>query len=83
MEDNRRYPGRNQPGGKKQLPQRSAGQLVRLWVLALCCALPSAIVVYVTQSFWKGAGVFLVLVVVLGLLLHQVEKQLAKKQGQQ
>lgn len=61
------------------MPQRSRGQQIRLWVMSLCCALPGAIMVYVTQSFWKGAGLFLVLAVVLGVALFLVEKQLAHK----
>lgn len=64
------------------MPERTRGQQIRLWLLALCCALPGAIVVYFTQNFWKGAGVFLALVVVLGILLHLLEKRLAKKDGQ-
>lgn len=64
------------------MPQRTPGQQIRLWLLSLCCALPGAIVVYATQSFWTGAGVFLVLAVVLGVVLALVEKRLARKQAQ-
>lgn len=78
-----RYPRGSQPGGRKQTPQRTRGQQVRLWVLSLCCALPGAVMVYVTQSFWKGAGLFLLLAIVLGFVLVVVEKQLAHKRDGQ
>ncbi|HEY9290829.1 MAG TPA: hypothetical protein VIP98_06085 [Microlunatus sp.] len=69
-----RYPGRNQPG-RKQMPQRSTGQQARLWILSLCGAVPGAVVVYLTQNFWIGAGVFLGVVIVLGFILYQYEKR--------
>ncbi|QDP95574.1 hypothetical protein FOE78_06330 [Microlunatus elymi] len=69
-----RYPGRNQPG-RKQMPERSRGQQTRLWILSLCGAVPGAIVVSLTQSFWTGAAVFLGVVIVLGFILYQYEKR--------
>jgi F0F1-type ATP synthase assembly protein I len=57
------------------MPQRSAGQQARLWLLSLCGAVPGAIVVYLTDSFLQGAAVFLAVVVVLGFLLHLYEKR--------
>jgi hypothetical protein len=81
VDANRRYPGRNQPGSRRnQMPQRSGAQQVRLWILSLCCALPAAILVYFTQSFWPGAALFVMLAIVLGFGLHLLEKHLARKQ---
>lgn len=57
------------------MPQRSRNQQLRLWVLSLCGAVPGAVVVYLTDSFWSGAGVFLAVVIVLGLLLYLFEKR--------
>lgn len=57
------------------MPQRSAGQQTRLWLVSLCGAVPGAIVVYLTRSFWTGAGVFLAVVIVLGALLYFFEKR--------
>lgn len=69
-----RYPKGSRPG-RKQMPQRSTGQQARLWLLSLCGAVPGAVVVYLTRSFWTGAGVFLAVVIVLGLLLYLFEKR--------
>ena len=57
------------------MPQRSTGQQARLWILSLCGAVPGAAVVYLTQNFWIGAGVFLGVVIVLGFILYQYEKR--------
>jgi F0F1-type ATP synthase assembly protein I len=57
------------------MPQRSPGQQARLWLLSLCGAVPGALVVYLTDSFWAGAGAFLAVVLVLGILLHLYEKR--------
>lgn len=57
------------------MPQRSAGQQTRLWLLSLCGAVPGAVVVYLTDSFWAGAGIFLAVVIVLGFLLYLFEKR--------
>ncbi|QGN35102.1 hypothetical protein [Microlunatus sp. Gsoil 973] len=57
------------------MPRRSGAQQARLWILSLCGAVPGAVVVYLTDSFWAGAGVFLAVVVVLGLLLYLYEKR--------
>ena len=57
------------------MPQRSTGQQARLWILSLCGAVPGAVVVYLTQNFWIGAGVFLGVVIVLGFILYQYEKR--------
>lgn len=57
------------------MPQRTPAQTARLWLLSLCGAVPGAIVVYVTQSFFAGAGVFLAVVIVLGFLLYLYEKR--------
>ena len=70
-----RYPKGSRPNDRKQLPNRSSGQQARLWLLSLCGAVPGAIVVYLTKSFWTGAGVFLLVVIVLGLLLYIFEKR--------
>jgi hypothetical protein len=70
-----RYPRNNQPGGRRQMPQRSGGQQARLWLLSLCGAVPGAVVVYLTDSFWAGAGIFLAVVVVGGFLLYLYEKR--------
>lgn len=56
------------------MPKRSPAQTGRLWLLSLCGAVPGAIVVYLTDSFLKGAAVFLAVVIVLGFLLHLYEK---------
>ena len=57
------------------MPQRSRSQQLRLWVLSLCGAVPGAVVVYLTDSFWAGAGIFLAVVLVLGLVLYLIEKR--------
>jgi len=54
--------------------KRSAGQQARLWLLSLCGAVPGAIVVYLTNSFWVGAWVFLAVVIVLGFALLLFER---------
>lgn len=55
--------------------KRSVSQQVRLWLLSLCGAIPGAIVVYLTNSFWAGAGVFLAVVIVLGFALFLYERR--------
>lgn len=67
-----RYPQRPD---RSKMPQRSAGQQARLWVLSLSGAVPGAVVVYLTDSFLAGAAVFLAVVIVLGFLLYQYEKR--------
>jgi|GEM_PF-4741568 hypothetical protein len=57
------------------MPRRSGAQQARLWILSLCGAVPGAVVVYLTDSFWSGAGVFLAVVIVLGVLLYLYEKR--------
>ncbi len=57
------------------MPQRSRGQQARLWLLSLGGAVPGAVVVYLTDSFWTGAAVFVAVVVVFGFLLHLYEKR--------
>ena len=70
-----RYPQKNPPGGRRPMPQRTPGQQARLWLVSLCGAVPGAVVVYLTDSYWAGAGVFLAVVVVLGILLRLYEKR--------
>jgi hypothetical protein len=70
-----RYPKGKQPAGRREMPRRSASQQARLWLVSLCGAVPGAITVYLTNSFWAGAGVFLAVVVVLGLILYLYEKR--------
>lgn len=69
-----RYPKGARPG-RKQMPQRTPGQQARLWLVSLAGAVPGAVVVYLTKSFWTGAGVFLAVVIVLGLVLHFLDKR--------
>lgn len=57
------------------MPQRTPAQTARLWIVSLCGAVPGAIVVYLTQNFFAGAGVFLGVVIVLGFIIHLYEKR--------
>jgi cyanate permease len=57
------------------MPKRTPAQTGRLWLLSLCGAVPGAIVVYLTESFWKGAVVCLAVVLVLGFFLRMYEKR--------
>lgn len=70
-----RYPGRKPAGNRKPMPKRSGGQQARLWLLSLAGAVPGAIVVYLTDSFLRGAAVFLAVVIVLGFVLYLYEKR--------
>lgn len=57
------------------MPQRTPAQQARLWVISLCGAVPGAVVVYLTHSYWIGAAVFLAIVVILGIGFHLYEKR--------
>lgn len=70
-----RYPKGSNAGGRTPTPERTRGQQARLWLLSLCGAVPGAIVVYLTKSYWVGAAAFLVVVMVLGFLLYLFEKR--------
>lgn len=70
-------PARYPKGAPADRPpqKRSVGQQARLWLLSLCGAVPGAVVVYLTNSFWIGAWVFLAVVIVLGFALYLLEKR--------
>jgi F0F1-type ATP synthase assembly protein I len=66
------------PRDRKPMPKRTPAQTARLWQLSLCGAVPGAVVVYLTDSFVKGAAVCLAVVIVLGFILRQYEKSKQK-----
>ncbi len=47
----------------------------RLYLLALACATPGAIAVYLFHSLYIGIGVFLIFLIVLGSALYGYEKR--------
>ncbi len=53
----------------------------RLYLLALACATPGAIAVYLFHSLLIGIGVFLIFLTVLGSALYAYEKKRAAQQA--